>query len=65
MLLVHDIRETRIYQEIQEEERQRTLAQNLKSIQKMAALKMAPEVIADILDLDVDMVRKELAKAPR
>ena len=65
MLQVDDIRKTRVYQEAQEEarqeERERRRQEQIRSIAKMAALKFAPEQIAEILDLDVAFVRKEIA----
>jgi predicted transposase/invertase (TIGR01784 family) len=72
MLQVHDIRQTRVYQEAKEEgrkegietERQRNAQEKLRSIAKMAALKISAETIADLLGLDVDLVRKEMAKKP-
>jgi predicted transposase YdaD len=88
MLQVHDLRQTRIYQELREElsaklreeclregtekgiekgieeERQRNLQEKLRSISKMAALKMSADTIADLLGLGVDLVRKEMAKNP-
>jgi predicted transposase/invertase (TIGR01784 family) len=68
MLQVNDIRQTRVYQEAKEEgrneERERTFQEKLRSIAKMAALKMSAETIADLLGLDVDLVRKEIAKNP-
>jgi predicted transposase YdaD len=58
MLQVHDIRQTRVYQEAKEEgieeERRRSIA-------KMATLNMPAESIADLLGLDVDYVRKQMA----
>jgi predicted transposase/invertase (TIGR01784 family) len=78
MLQVHDIRQTRVYQEAKEEgrkegleqgmergieeERQRNAQEKLRLIAKMAALKMSAETIADLLGLDLDLVRKEMAK---
>jgi predicted transposase/invertase (TIGR01784 family) len=76
MLQVHDIRQSRVYQEAKEEgrkegielgietERQRIFQEKLRSIAKLAALKMSAETIADLLGLDVDLVRKEMAKNP-
>ncbi len=68
MLKVDDIRETRVYKEAQEEgrqegrqeEQQRQVAEKMSILRKMAALKLAPEQIADLLSLDVELVRKEL-----
>jgi predicted transposase/invertase (TIGR01784 family) len=88
MLQVHDIRETRIYQEAKQEgvdeerarrsekideerarlsekideERARHLQDKLRSVAKLAALPLAPNQIAEILELDLDLVREELAK---
>jgi predicted transposase/invertase (TIGR01784 family) len=66
MLQIHDIRESRVYQEGIEEgakqERQRHLQEKLQAIAKMAALKVTPDNIAEILGVDVDLVRNELAK---
>jgi predicted transposase/invertase (TIGR01784 family) len=80
MLQVSDLRQTRVYQEAKEEgfkegieqgiekgiekERQRSFQEKLRSIAKMAALKMSADDIADLLGLDVDLVRKEMAKHP-
>jgi predicted transposase YdaD len=58
MLQVHDIRESRVYQEGVEE----GLA---IAIAKMAAKKMSAEEIAAMLELDVEMVRQVLAKSVR
>jgi predicted transposase YdaD len=71
MLPGHDIRQTRIYQELREEclkeaiekgiekgiqvERQRVIA-------KMAAANMLPPAIADLLGLDVELARREMTK---
>jgi predicted transposase/invertase (TIGR01784 family) len=82
MLQVHDIRETRVYQEAKEEglkegkeeglkegmekgietERQRSFEEKLRSIPKMAARKMNAADIAEILELDLDLVNRELTK---
>jgi predicted transposase YdaD len=69
MLQVHDIRETRVYQEAKKEgfqegvekERQRSRQQKLAAIAKMST-KMSPAEIADALSLDVDLVKNTLAK---
>ncbi len=59
MLQVHDIRETRVYQEALEEgieqERQR-------SISNLAAQRFSAPEIANMLGLDVDLVRKAMAE---
>jgi predicted transposase/invertase (TIGR01784 family) len=61
MLQVHDIRETRVYQEAVQEgiemERQRVLQEKLASIPKLTARQLSAEVIADILGLDLETVR--------
>jgi predicted transposase/invertase (TIGR01784 family) len=78
MLQVHDIRETRVYQEAKEEglnegiekgiekgarqEREKHLQEKLQSIARMAARKIPAEDIAEILGLDVAVVRAELVK---
>jgi predicted transposase/invertase (TIGR01784 family) len=74
MLQVHDIRETRVYQEAKDEglkegidegvtqERQKHLQEQLQSIARMAARKVPAEDIAEFLGLDVAVVRAELAK---
>jgi predicted transposase/invertase (TIGR01784 family) len=68
MLQVHDIRETRVYQEAKEEgaeqERQLHYQEKLRSISKMAALRISPEDIAEILVLPLEVVRAELGKIP-
>jgi len=65
MFLVRDIRETRVYQEAKEEaieeERARYLQERLRTVAKFAAYNITPEQIADILDLDLELVLKELA----
>jgi predicted transposase/invertase (TIGR01784 family) len=66
MLQIHDIRETRVYKEAVEEgikaERERQHREKLKVIGEMAALKISPAKIAKFLNLDIKLVRKELAK---
>jgi predicted transposase YdaD len=70
MLQLGDIRETRVYQEAKEEgkeegkeeERQRQLEKNLRAIGRLAALRIPPAKIAEILEIDVAVVRKALAK---
>jgi predicted transposase/invertase (TIGR01784 family) len=72
MLQVHDIRETRVYQEAKEEgvqeERQRNLEERLEEklglVSKMAARNVPAEHIAEILGLDEETVRKQIAKNP-
>ncbi|HYV34926.1 MAG TPA: Rpn family recombination-promoting nuclease/putative transposase [Gemmataceae bacterium] len=60
MLHVHDIRETRVYQEAKEEGSKETLA---KAIVNMAAKKMSAAKIAGILEVDIEQVKKVLAAA--
>ena len=43
-------------------ERQRSFEEKLRSISKLAALKMSVADIAEILGLDADFVRQEMAK---
>jgi len=59
MLELHDIRETRVYQEALEEgiEKERR-----RSILQLAARKMSAEVIAESLGLELEMVRKTIAE---
>jgi predicted transposase/invertase (TIGR01784 family) len=68
MLQVHDIRQSRVYQEALEEgmekERRQQFEKNIQAITKMAALKIPPEQIAEILGLDVELVREKVAKKP-
>ena len=60
MLQIHDIRESRVYQDALKEgiEKGMTIA-----IAKMAANKMSAEEIATILKLDVERVRQAVANA--
>ena len=69
MLQVDDLRNTRVYQEAKEEGLKEGIekgieAERQRSIAKMAALQMPADAIADLLGLDVDLVRKEMAKNP-
>jgi predicted transposase/invertase (TIGR01784 family) len=68
MLQVHDIRQSRVYKEAVEEgiekERQRSFEEKLHAIPKLAARQMSAAEIADILGLDVELVRQQLAKSP-
>jgi predicted transposase YdaD len=65
-LQVHDIRQTRVFQEAKEEgiegERQRNLQEKLQFASKLVALNMAAEKIAEILGLDIEAVRNEIAR---
>jgi len=66
MLQVHDIRETKVFQEAMEEgiekERQRSLEEKRRGVARLAAMKMSAEKIAEILELDIAMVRTEMAR---
>ena len=70
MLQVHDIRETRVFQEGKEEglkegieqERQRNLHEKLRLVSNLAALNLPPEKIAESLGLDVALVRTHMAR---
>jgi predicted transposase/invertase (TIGR01784 family) len=69
MLQVHDIRETRVYQEAREEGMEEGEKKGVKkgreegialAIEKMAAKKMSAKKIAAILELDIEFVRQVL-----
>ncbi|MCE9529807.1 MAG: hypothetical protein K8T89_01500 [Planctomycetes bacterium] len=64
MLKIHDIRESRVYQEAMQEGVEKERARLIRSIPKWAALKITPAQIAENLDLDLDLVLRELAKKP-
>ena len=66
MLQVHDIRETRVYQEAKEEGLKEGMEkgmekERLRAISKMAARNMSAAEIADILGLDEQFVRQQMA----
>ena len=65
MLHVHDIRETRVYQEAKaegvQEERERNLQEKLQIASKLAVLNVPVEKIAEVLGLDEDTVRQQVA----
>jgi len=62
MLQVHDIRETRVYQEAKEEGLKEGIEkERLRAIAKMAARNMSAAKIADILGLDEQFVRQQMA----
>jgi predicted transposase YdaD len=69
MLQVHDIRQTRVYQEAKaegvQEERQRNLQDKLGAVLKMAALNDPVEKIAEVLGLDENTVRRHIAQHAR
>jgi predicted transposase/invertase (TIGR01784 family) len=66
MLQIHDIRESKVYQEAVEEGIEKGREEGLAlAIAKMAAKKISAEEIAAILELDVEMVRQVLAKRVR
>jgi len=66
MLQVHDIRETKVFQEAKEEglqeERERSFQEKLRSVAKLAALGLSADHIADSLNLEIDTVRAELSR---
>jgi len=57
MLQIHDIRESRVYQEAKEEGRKEVVA-----ILRLAAEKKSDAAIAAILQVDVELVRQVLAQ---
>jgi predicted transposase/invertase (TIGR01784 family) len=57
MLQIHDIKESRAWQETFEEGRQKGIAQ---AIERMAANKMSAKKIAAILQVDIELVRQVL-----
>jgi predicted transposase/invertase (TIGR01784 family) len=58
MLQIHDIRESRVYQEAKEEGVKEGIDKGIAiAIAKMAASKMAVAEIARILGVDVELVR--------
>jgi predicted transposase YdaD len=73
MLQVHDIRETRVYQEAKEEGfkegmekgmakgMEKAMEKERRAISKMAARNMSAAEIADMLGLDEQFVRQQLA----
>ena len=67
MLKIHDIRESRIYQEAKEEgaeeERQRIIQEKLSYITTLADWKMPTTDIAKLLGLDEDLVLKTIGKS--
>jgi predicted transposase YdaD len=60
MLQVHDLRETRVYQEAMEEGLKKGVA-----IVKLAAEKKSATEIAAFLEVDIELVRQALAQADR
>ena len=66
MLQVHDIRQTRVYQEAKEEGLEEGLAKGRQeglalAIQKMAAKKMPAQDIAALLEVDLELVKQVLS----
>ena len=62
MLQVHDIRESRVYQEALEEGKQEGVREGLAiAIVRMAAKGKSATEIAALLELDADLVRRILA----
>ena len=67
MLQVHDIRESRVYQEAKEEGMKEGIEKGIEkgiamAITKMAARKMSAAHIAEILEVDVELVRRAMAE---
>jgi len=61
MLQVDDIRKTRVFQEAKEEGSKEGIEQEkLRVLGKLAALNMSAEQIGEILELDVELVRREM-----
>jgi predicted transposase YdaD len=61
MLQVHDIRDTKVYQEGIEEGKQEGIAsERRRLIAQLSARNMSPEEIADLLDVPVEFVRSHL-----
>ena len=61
MLQVDDIRKTRVFQEAKEEGLKEGIELGkLGAVGKLAALKMPPEQIAEILELDIELVQREM-----
>ncbi|HYV36650.1 MAG TPA: hypothetical protein VE988_13155 [Gemmataceae bacterium] len=66
MLKVHDIRETRVYQEAKEEGLKEGIKEGtVNAIVKMAAKKFPAAEIASILEVDVELVQRILAGVDR
>ena len=66
MLQVHDIRESRVYQEAKEEGvREGIEKERQRAIAKLAAKNMSAAEIAAILEVDVELVRQALAGVDR
>lgn len=70
MLQVHDIRETRVYQEAKEEGLKEGIEKGIekattRAILRMAANSMTAEQVAMILELDVELVRQTIAGGDR
>jgi predicted transposase YdaD len=67
MLRLHDIGETRVYQDAVEEGRKKGVKQELQrvlneTIPKMASLKTQISTIAEVFGVKISLVRKALAK---
>jgi predicted transposase/invertase (TIGR01784 family) len=63
MLQLHDIRESRAYQEAREEGMQEGVKEGIAiAIEKMAARKMGAEEIAEILEVELALVHRVLAR---
>lgn len=62
MLEVHDIRETRLFQEALQEGREEEIKKRDPAIARMAAAGMPPAQIASFLEVNVEKVRQVLAE---
>jgi predicted transposase YdaD len=60
MLQVDDIRQTRVFQEAKEEGIAQERDRSLRAVARLAALKMPAEQIAEILELEIELVRREM-----
>ena len=69
MLGIRDVRKIRIYQDAMkegaEEARKEHVKEKLRAARKLAALDLSVAKIASVLSLDVERVRKHLAKKKR
>jgi predicted transposase YdaD len=68
MLQIHDIRESRVYQEAIEEGEKKGMEKGIEkgaAIVRLAARKKSVAEIAAVLEVDVELVRQVLAQAER
>jgi hypothetical protein len=62
MFIIHDIRESRVWQDAFKEGFEDGLKKGMMIVAaRLAASKMPAEVIADILEFDVELVRQAIA----